>query len=442
MGSLLNELNKAYKILGVEPGLYIRFRYKNEILEGVVMPPYVFTDPDIIVVKLKNGYNIGVLYSEIKDLEIIEMKRPEAGSISSEKIVQRKDLPKIIVVGTGGTIASKIEYETGAVKPSTSVDELIEAIPEVLDIAYIESETLFNILSENMRPEYWEIIAERIYNYMRDETYKGVIVTHGTDTMSFTASAIAFAIQRKNIPIIFVGSQRSSDRPSSDAALNFIGAVITAVKAPFAESVIAMHHETSDTKIAVSRGVKTRKMHTSRRDTFRSINSRPLALVDPFKKDMELIEKEYIPRSKEEPILMNGFDKKVALIYSYPGIDPEILEFLIEKKYRGIVIAGTGFGHVPEYMIPVIRKAINNNIAVAVTSQTLYGRVNLSVYQTGREMLRAGVIPCEDMLPETAYVKLSWTLYRTDNIESVRKIMLTNYVYEMNPRLTEDLFLR
>ena len=442
MGSLLNELNKAYKILGVEPGLYIRFRYKNEILEGVVMPPYVFTDPDIIVVKLKNGYNIGVLYSEIKDLEIIEMKRPEAGSISSEKIVQRKDLPKIIVVGTGGTIASKIEYETGAVKPSTSVDELIEAIPEVLDIAYIESETLFNILSENMRPEYWEIIAERIYNYMRDETYKGVIVTHGTDTMSFTASAIAFAIQRKNIPIIFVGSQRSSDRPSSDAALNFIGAVITAVKAPFAESVIAMHHETSDTKIAVSRGVKTRKMHTSRRDTFRSINSRPLALVDPFKKDVELIEKEYIPRSKEEPILMNGFDKKVALIYSYPGIDPEILEFLIEKKYKGIVIAGTGFGHVPEYMIPVIRKAINNNIAVAVTSQTLYGRVNLSVYQTGREMLRAGVIPCEDMLPETAYVKLSWTLYRTDNIESVRKIMLTNYVYEMNPRLTEDLFLR
>jgi glutamyl-tRNA(Gln) amidotransferase subunit D len=442
MGSLLNELNKAYKILGVEPGLYIRFRYKNEILEGVVMPPYVFTDPDIIVVKLKNGYNIGVLYSEIKDLEIIEMKRPEVGSISSEKIVQRKDLPKIIVVGTGGTIASKIEYETGAVKPSTSVDELIEAIPEVLDIAYIESETLFNILSENMRPEYWEIIAERIYNYMRDETYKGVIVTHGTDTMSFTASAIAFAIQRKNIPIVFVGSQRSSDRPSSDAALNFIGAVITAVKAPFAESVIAMHHETSDTKIAVSRGVKTRKMHTSRRDTFRSINSRPLALVDPFKKDMELIEKEYIPRSKEEPILMNGFDKKVALIYSYPGIDPEILEFFIEKKYRGIVIAGTGFGHVPEYMIPVIRKAINNNIAVAVTSQTLYGRVNLSVYQTGREMLRAGVIPCEDMLPETAYVKLSWTLYRTDNIESVRKIMLTNYVYEMNPRLTEDLFLR
>ncbi|MCI4457132.1 MAG: Glu-tRNA(Gln) amidotransferase subunit GatD [Desulfurococcaceae archaeon] len=442
MGSLLNELNKAYKILGVKPGLYIRFRYKSEILEGVVMPPYVFTDPDIIVVKLKNGYNIGVLYSEIKDLEIIEMKKPEASSISSEKIVQRKDLPKIIVVGTGGTIASKIEYETGAVKPSTSVDELIEAIPEVLDIAYIESETLFNILSENMRPEYWEIIAERIYNYMRDETYKGVIVTHGTDTMSFTASAIAFAIQRKNIPIVFVGSQRSSDRPSSDAALNFIGAVITAVKAPFAESVIAMHHETSDTKIAVSRGVKTRKMHTSRRDTFRSINARPLALVDPFKKDMELIEKEYIPRSKEEPILMNGFDKKVALIYSYPGIDPEILEFLIEKKYRGIVIAGTGFGHVPEYMIPVIRKAINNNIAVAVTSQTLYGRVNLSVYQTGREMLRAGVIPCEDMLPETAYVKLSWTLYRTDNIESVRKIMLTNYVYEMNPRLTEDLFLR
>lgn len=433
----------AYERLGLEPGHYIRFRRGDIVLEGIVMPPYVFTDPNIVVVKLRNGYNIGVLYDEIRDLEILGKRiSTVTEEVVGERVSQREDLPRVMVIGTGGTIASRIEYETGAVKPSTTVEELIEAIPEVSEIAYIEAETLFNILSENMRPEYWEKIAERVYWYMRKGVYRGIVVTHGTDTMSYTASAIAFAVTRKTVPVVFVGSQRSSDRPSSDAALNFIGAVTVAVKAPFAESVIAMHYTTSDEKIAVLRGVKTRKMHTSRRDAFRSINARPLALVDPYKREVEVIERDFIPRTDDEPILMNGFEKRVALIYSYPGIDPGILEYLVDRGYRGVVIAGTGFGHVPDYMIPVIKRAVDAGVAIAVTSQTLYGRVDLRVYQTGREMLRAGVIPCGDMLPETAYVKLSWVLDKTQDLSRVREMMAINYVNEYNPRLTEDLFLR
>ncbi|MEZ0290717.1 MAG: Glu-tRNA(Gln) amidotransferase subunit GatD, partial [Sulfolobales archaeon] len=358
-----------------------------------------------------------------------------------EEIRQREDLPRVKIVGTGGTIASFIEYTTGAVRPSATIEELIKTIPEAAEIAYLESETVFNILSENMRPEYWEVVIEKIYESMK-KSYNGIIVTHGTDTMSFTASAVAFAIQNMPVPVVFVGSQRSSDRPSSDSALNLISALIVATRAPIAESVIVMHSHTSDTLIGVYRGVKTRKMHTSRRDAFKSINETPLALVDPYKREIKIINKNFRERGDREPVLMNGFERKVALIYSYPGIDPELIEFFIEKRYRGIVIAGTGFGHAPEYVIPALKKAISSGISVAITSQTLFGRVNLKVYQTGREMLMAGVIPCEDMLPEVAYVKLSWILKRTEDMDTIRRIMTTNIANEISYRHTEDLFYR
>jgi len=241
---------------------------------------------------------------------------------------------------------------------------------------------------------------------------------------------------------VFVGSQRSSDRPSTDAALNFIGALVAASKAPFAESVVAMHSETSDAEIAIHRGVRVRKMHTSRRDAFQSINARPLALVDPYKREVVVLESTYRQRGRGEPRLLNGFERKVALIYSYPGIDPELIDMLVDKGYRGIVIAGTGFGHVPEKLIPSLKRATEAGVPIAVTSQTLYGRVNLMVYTTGREMLRAGVIPCEDMLPETAYVKLSWILRRARDLEEVRRLMLTNIAGEISERHDINLYKR
>lgn len=435
-----------YSDLGISVGDLVRIRRGGSEIEGIVMPKHAFSDPDIVVLKLRNGYNVGVRVDSSSRIEVVRRSAVRPASTGASAQVPpslRPDLPKIMVIGTGGTIASKVEYETGAVKPAMSAGELMELIPEISEIASIEVESVYNILSENMRPEYWEVIAERIYRYMVDESYSGVVVTHGTDTMGYTASAIAFAIRDMPKPVVFVGSQRSSDRPSTDAALNFISALITASQAPFAESVVAMHAETSDREVAVHRGVKVRKMHTSRRDTFQSINASPLAYVDPVSRRIRVVSERFMPRdSGRSPSLANRFDRRVALLYSYPGFDPELIDFLVDKGYRGIVIAGTGFGHVPEYAVASLKRASDSGVLVAVASQTLFGAVNLRVYTTGREMLKAGVIPCGDMLPETAYVKLSWALGNSRDLDEARGLMVRDIAFEYEPRIIDSYYPR
>jgi len=427
--------------LGLEEvgvGDLVRIRKGGVIYEGIVMPKHSYSGEDIVVIKLESGYNIGLKIDNETHIEVIRKRAVEqVRRVSSQGSRGFGDPVKVIA--TGGTIASKVEYETGAVRPAMNPEELLEVIPEAGEIATLDVEIIMSILSENMEPEYWERIAESIYRSMA-RGYKGIVVTHGTDTMGYTSAAIAFAVQRMPIPVVFVGSQRSSDRPSTDAFLNFIGALIAASKAPFAESAVAMHSDTSDTEIAIHRGTRVRKMHTSRRDAFQSINSHPIALVDPYKREVRMIASDYRSRGDGEPILYNGFERRVVLIYSYPGIEDELIEMLIDKGYKGIVIAGTGFGHVPEKIISSLRRATEMGIPVAITSQTLYGRVNLMIYTTGREMLRAGVIPCEDMLPETAYVKLSWILKRTKEMSEIRRLMLTNIAGEISGRHTVDLY--
>ena len=426
--------------LGLEVGDLVRVRKGGIVYEGIVMPKHAYSAPDVLVIKLGSGYNIGIKVDSGTSVEVIE-RRHRGIAAGTGSAGSRGSGPLVKVIGTGGTIASKVEYETGAVRPAMTPEELLEVIPEAGEIVSLDIEILMSILSENMEPGHWERIAEAVYSSMV-KGYQGIVVTHGTDTMGYTASAIAFAVQDMRVPVVFVGSQRSSDRPSTDAALNFIGALVAASKAPFAESVVAMHSETSDAEIAIHRGVRVRKMHTSRRDAFQSINARPLALVDPYKREVVVLESTYRQRGRGEPRLLNGFERKVALIYSYPGIDPELIDMLVDKGYRGIVIAGTGFGHVPEKLIPSLKRATEAGVPIAVTSQTLYGRVNLMVYTTGREMLRAGVIPCEDMLPETAYVKLSWTLRRARDLEEVRRLMLTNIAGEISERHDMNLYRR
>ncbi len=424
--------------LGVGVGDVVRIRKRDLVIQGIVMPKHIYSAPEILVIKLESGYNIGVLIDSGTSIEIIGKRPIDQKSIEISRGAVGSG-PLVKIIGTGGTIASKVEYETGAVRPAMTPEDLLEAIPEAGEIAKLDVEILMSILSENMEPEYWERIAESVYRAMVSG-YEGVVVTHGTDTMGFTSAAIAFAVQNMPVPTVFVGSQRSSDRPSTDAATNFIGALLAAAKAPFAESVVAMHSDISDLEIAIHRGTRVRKMHTSRRDAFKSINAQPIAMIDPYKREIKILSSDYRPRSKEEPILLNGFEKKVALIYSYPGIEAELIDTMIDKGYRGIVVAGTGFGHVPEKLIPSLKRAVEIGIPVAITSQTLHGRVNLAIYTTGREMLRAGVIPCEDMLPETAYVKLSWILRRTRDMDEIRKLMLTNIAGEISLRHTENLY--
>jgi len=422
----------------------------GRVFEGILMPRYAIKQRPIIVIKLDNGYNIGIRVDKATRVTVVKtreavLREAAAGAPAPVPLLEEQPppgpKPRVVIVGTGGTIASKIEYETGAVKPALTAKDLVEAVPEIGFIADIEADVLMNILSENMRPEYWERIVEGVAKHI-EQGADGVVVAHGTDTMAYTAAALAFALLGLPVPVVLVGAQRSSDRPSSDAAFNLTAAVLVAAKAPFAEVVVVMHGETGDTYALAHRGTKVRKMHTSRRDAFQSINAKPLAKVYPFERRIEVTGKPLRRRGEQELRVENGFEKRVALLKYYPGMEPDIIDFLVERGYRGIVLEGTGLGHVGEWLIDSIRNAVEKGVVVVMTSQTLFGRVNMNVYNTGRRLLAAGVVPAEDMLPETAYVKLSWVLARTRDPEEAKKLFRTNLAGEINDRITLDLYPR
>ena len=412
---------------------------ENFTYEGILMPRAGVCDDKHIVIKLNNGYNIGVKVTPNIKIEVL--KRIGKREIQRREVIKKqRNLPKVSIISTGGTIASRVDYKTGAVYPALTAEDLYYAVPELEEIAEIDAEILFSIFSENMTPKHWEKIAEKTSKKI-EEGFKGIVIAHGTDTMGYTAAALSFALQKTPIPIVLVGSQRSSDRPSSDAAINLICAVTAARKAPFAEVVIVMHGSSSDEYCLAHRGTKVRKCHTSRRDAFQSINSEPLAKIT-VKGEIEMLTEKYNKRRSDRKVELKAkFDPKVALIKTYPGMTGEIIEFLTDKGYHGIVIEGTGLGHTPESMFPAIKRAIEEEIAIVMTSQCLWGRINMNVYRTGVELLNMGVIPGEDMLPETAYVKLMWTLAQTRNLEEVKRIMLTNIAGEINPRSSHKYFI-
>ncbi len=437
VADILREINASV-------GDRIIIKKKDKVFEGLLMPrEKLYGDKPIIVIKLDNGYNVGVRVDKFTEIYLKEKRRERKSFLRHRIKTQRTDLPKVVLLSTGGTIVSKVDYETGAVRPALSVEELTEFIPEISDIAMLDAREILNVFSEDITPRDWESIAREIYKEM-NEGVDGVVVAHGTDMMAYTAAAMAFAIRNKPVPIVFVGAQRSSDRPSSDSAFNLLSAFLTASRAPFAESVVVMHGETGDSYALAHRGVKVRKMHTSRRDAFQTINDKPLAVINPYEKKIIVVNKIIEERNKDkEPILENKFDEKVALIKAYPGFQVDIIHYLIDKNYHGIVIEGSGLGHITNRAIEAIKRAVEEEIPVVMTSQCLFGRIDMFVYSTGRRLIEAGVIPGNDMLPETAYVKLSWVLgSKTRNLDEVKELMTTNLVGEMNPRLTIDLFPR
>ncbi|MBS7613732.1 Glu-tRNA(Gln) amidotransferase subunit GatD [Candidatus Bathyarchaeota archaeon] len=285
-----------------------------------------------------------------------------------------------------------------------------------------------------MTPKHWIKIAEEIASQFGNNI-QGVVVAHGTDTMGYTAAALSFALQALPVPVVLVGSQRSSDRPSSDAAFNLIGAVIAAVHAPFGEVAVAMHKNLSDDEVLIHRGTRVRKCHTSRRDAFKSINADPLGIVK--NRVYRQISSFFKPRnSSNSPKINPVFEEKAVLVKYYPGFNPEIIEKLLDMGYRGVILEGTGLGHVGSVCIKAIERARDMGVFIGMTSQCIWGRVNMDVYYTGRDLQRAGVTPLEDMLAETAVVKLMWVLAQTDNIEEIKKLMLTNIAGEFSHRLS------
>ncbi|MCC7563868.1 MAG: Glu-tRNA(Gln) amidotransferase subunit GatD [Methanobacterium sp.] len=391
-----------------------------------------------IVLKLDNGYNIGV---SIEKAEVKLLQKGEKPKIDLPPLDVQKDPKKmdISIVSTGGTVASIIDYKTGAVHPAFTAEDLLRATPELLDEANIQGKAIMNILSENMKPEYWIESAQSVADEINNGA-DGVVVAHGTDTMHYTSAALSFMIESP-VPIIITGAQRSSDRPSSDAFLNLMSSV-NAAKSDIAEVMVCMHATENDSKAHLHRGTKVRKMHTSRRDTFTSINSHPLAQVQDGK--VKIIDTDYSYRRRNQTMLEinDSLEPKVAFIKSYPGITGEIIDYYVDKGYRGMLLEGTGLGHCPDHLIPSIQRAVDDGIHVAMSSQCIYGRTNLNVYSTGRKLLSAGVIPVGDMLPETAYVKLVWALGQTTNQEEVENIMQTNLKGELEDKSSSKHFSR
>ena len=415
----------------------VKLTKKNISYTGMLLDRAEDADDKHLVIKLDSGYNIGVNISEAK-IELLEKglkPKIELPPVNLEKDHQKMD---ISIISTGGTVASVIDYKTGAVHPAFTADDLLRATPELMDYANIKAKSILNILSENMEPSYWVKSARSIADEINDGS-SGVVVAHGTDTMHYTSAALSFMLETP-VPVVLTGAQRSSDRPSSDAFLNLISSVIAA-KSDIAEVMVCMHATDNDSYCHLHRGTKVRKMHTSRRDTFRSINALPLARVE--NKTLRLLDKniDYKKRAETDLKLHDSIEPNVAFIKSYPGIKSDIIDYHIDKGYKGIVLEGTGLGHAPENIVPSVERAVDSSIPVVMTSQCLYGYVNMNVYSTGRKLVNAGAISALDMLPETAYVKLIWTLGQSEDLNEVENIMHTNIAGEIQEKSSIKYFL-
>jgi glutamyl-tRNA(Gln) amidotransferase subunit D len=405
---------------------------------GIILPRSENDDDRHIVLKLATGYNVGLATDTLTDMKELGYKEAHY-KIPEKEFPFSPDKPNVKLFGTGGTIASRLDYRTGAVIPAFSPGELYGAVPELADICNLTTEKLFAVFSENMGPQQYMALAKNIGKEI-ENGIDGIVVGHGTDTMHHTAAALSYMIQNPPVPIVLVGSQRSSDRPSSDAALNLMHAAKAAAESDIAEVQVCMFGPTSDKYGLLHRGTRVRKMHSSYRSTFRTIGDLPLAMIDREK--ITPIKKVYNRRRKDRNVTVKAcFEERVALVYYYPNMHPDIIDSLVSNGYRGIVIAGTGLGHVNKPVYPAIKRAAEAGVAMYMTVQTLWGYVHMFVYDTGRDLMSLGLIPTENMLPEVAYIKLGWALGQTEDLNEVKRLMLKPIAGDITEREPYDGYL-
>jgi glutamyl-tRNA(Gln) amidotransferase subunit D len=408
-----------------EEGDRVRVQKDGLNYEGILMP----SRSGNIVLKMKSGYNVG-LAPEGSSVEFVEKEMAPSFRLAPHVHVEKKDLPLVSILSTGGTIASRVDYRTGAVSSQFTPDDIMDSIPELTEIANYRGEVLSMIFSEDMDPAIWQNLARAVYKHIQ-EGAQGIIITHGTDTMQYTAAALSFMVQSP-VPIVLVGSQRSSDRPSSDNAMNAICAAAVAVSEIAGVSVV-MHGSTSDDFSYVHRGTKVRKLHTSTRTAFQTVNDLPVARVDYGTRKITVIGN-YCKRGEKKLELHDKMETKCALVKFYPGMPADIIDYYLGKGFKGIVLEGTGLGHVNRQWIPTIKKAIDAGMTIVMTSQCINGRVVDRVYSTGIDLINAGVIQGQDMLAETALVKLMWVLGQTQDKSEIRRMMQTDIAGEINWR--------
>jgi glutamyl-tRNA(Gln) amidotransferase subunit D len=432
---------KSLKLISeseVSVGDTIHVKTHDDEFTGILMPRYELADENHIVIKLKSGYNIGIKTANIQSITKIIQESGQNVSVETFKREHLKEvevLPKIALISTGGTITSKIDYRTGGVSSALSASELYASIPELEKYASIDTDVILNEYSENLKPEHWTMIANKIAEKVKSNMYCGIIVSHGTDTMHYTASALSFALQNLPIPVVIVGAQRSSDRPSSDAALNLISATIFATKSQFSGVFVAMHASPSDEIVACHVGTRVRKNHTSRRDAFESIDITPVAMIKGDKIEIQTEQSEIKLQKRNADsssfLVKPDFNNKVILLKYHPGFDPHLITHAIMSGYKAIIVEGTGLGHISRECFPQIQNAVKSGVMIFMTSQCIWGRTKMTVYDTGRDLLDMGVIPLSNMTPETATVKAMWVLANNKEIESAKKMMQENMANEI-----------
>ena len=423
------ELSKMLTAAGAKEGCKISLTTDGKEYKGVLMPPSEGSDDSIVVIRMKNGYKAGFRIDKGASMNVIEQPIVQKKEERTERI-RKKGLPNIVLIGTGGTIGSQPDARTGAMTAGSPAERLLDTVPDVFGIANIRTTDVASVFSENMGIKDWQKLAETVEKEMNSGA-DGVIISHGTDTMGHTAAALSFMLTELSGPVVIVGAQRSTDRPSSDAPGNLTAAVrFCSSKMPGV--YVIMQDTMSDNSFAVHRGTRARKMHTSRRDAFRSVNTIPVAHIDASGK---ITINDEIPKASERTKARTKMCRDVILLQFYPGMDAKLFRDVILNS-KGAVIAGTGLGHVSEEMEALLKEACNKGIIVIMTSQCINGPTGPNIYDTGRRLKDMGVIYANDILPETAYVKLMWTLANSKDAKAEMKNVLS---YEMSDRRTADV---
>lgn len=430
-----------------EAGDFVKIHTHDETIEGTLLPRPAILKGDFIVLKLENGYNIGIDKSKIKKTELLKKGTPPKNN--KREIKKNLNLPKVSILSYGGTISSKIDYKTGGVYADLTAEDFVEMNPELENIANMTAKKELSMMSEDFDASIWQRIANDVAREINNGA-DGVVITQGTDTLHYTTAALSFFLKKLSKPVIITASQRSIDRGSSDAFLNLLCAVNAAANFDGAGVYSCMHGSSDDEHCLLIRGTKVRKMHTSRRDAFRPMNELPIAKVFPNKKieeSIEIINNNYKKKTNEKTICDNHFEKDIAMIFVHPGIDPAIIDYYLSKNIKGIVLMATALGHVPTFneklsFLPYLKKCKEKNVPVIIASQTLYGKVHPLVYTALRKLsIELDCIFVEDMTPEAAYVKLGWALAHAKNKEEVKTLMQKNISYEINERIDEKSFL-
>ena len=395
---------------------------------GIIVPSTEFSGENIVVLKLASGYNIGLEVTERDVLTVIAKPQRTPGAKSEESAASSSAVPStpwVALLTTGGTIASRVDYRTGGVKPVKDEQEILAAFPTLDAEGPVHVVPVFERFSEDIVPADWAVLAEKVGDCFTRGA-RGVVIAHGTDTMGFSAAALSFMVRDPPGPVVLVGSQRSPDRPSSDGFTNLPAAIHLARSGELGEVVVLMHAGVSDDRLAIHRGTRVRKMHSSRRDAFESRNAPPIGYV--IGKRIELGGEARRPSGA--PLRLEArLEERVALVTYYPGLTTTRLRRFVRNE-RGVVLAGTGLGHVARAHLRDLRRLIQKGVVVGMTTQCLEGGTDPYVYATGRELLRAGVVFLDDLLPETAYAKMMWALGQSEDPARVRALLLEDQVGE------------